>query len=686
MSSSAFFNLASVGSTGDKLLLESTALHQFAEATSDFFLLIDHSGVVHYVNPSFEALLGIGSDDLQGCLLRDLFPELISTSIDSVAVGELLQIRLTDGEQLSLRLQAVQPLGSSGWQWLLTEDSMGERFREQLLRQREIVQLTLCSVGDAVITTTSNGEIETINPMARELLQLSTTSVINVPIDDVLILVDSMSHRPLRSLAAECLRRGQVTRTPDAALLYVAGRKPVRVFAQASPLRDSHNNLDGCLVMFRDVSQVAQEAKKLHWHTNHDGLTMLPNRQSFEAEVSRAVDNARDANECYGLLYIDLYQFKLINDACGHAGGDELLRQLSELFTSKLRGQDLLARLGSDEFGILLKNCTMAGTSRVADILLRAVQEFRFQWQSHEIKIGISIGAVAIDSSAETEAQVLANANAACCMAKEAGRNRIHMYHHNQEAARRRSEISWVVKINEALSQDRLRLYRQAVLPLQPDSDEVPHYEVLLRMEDENGKIIGPGEFIPAAERYGLMDEVDRWVVKSVIRHLQARLNKGLPAERYAVNLSGVSVGDESFAAFVLQQLREHSIDPSLIHFELTETAAIRHLDTALVFIELLREKGCEFYLDDFGSGLSSFAYLKDLPVDYLKIDGAFVSSMNTDSASFAMVSTINHLAHVMGLKTVAEYVENEELKMKLQALGVDFGQGFGLAVPEPVS
>jgi diguanylate cyclase (GGDEF)-like protein len=685
VSSSSFISLVSAAAADDQSLLEMTALQQFAEATSDFFLLIDHSGVVHYANPSVAALLGIDRDDLQGCLLRDLFPELISTSIDSVAVGELLQVRLTDGVQHQLRLQASIPLASGGRQWLLTEDSAGERFREQLLRQREIVQLTLCSVGDAVITTTSNGDIETLNPMARELLQLSAANVINVPVDDVLILVDSVSHRPLRSLVAECLRRGQVTRTPEAALLYVAGRKPVRVFAQASPLRDSHNNLDGCLLVFRDVSQVAQEAKKLHWHTNHDGLTMLPNRQAFETEVSRAVDNARDANESYGLLYIDLYQFKLINDTCGHAGGDELLRQLTELFTSKLRGQDLLARLGSDEFGILLKNCTMAGTSRVADILLRAVQEFRFQWQSYEIKIGISIGAVAIDANAETEAQVLANANAACCMAKEAGRNRIHLYHHNQEAARRRSEISWVVRINEALNQNRLRLYRQAVLPLQSDSDELPHYEVLLRMEDEVGQIIAPGEFIPAAERYGLMDEIDRWVVKAVLRHLQERQDKGLPPERYAVNLSGVSVGDESFAAFVLQQLSAHTIDPRLLHFELTETAAIRHLDSAVVFIELLREKGCQFYLDDFGSGLSSFAYLKDLPVDYLKIDGAFVSSMCTDSASFAMVSTINHLAHVMGLKTVAEYVENQELKLKLQSLGIDFGQGFGLAVPEPV-
>jgi diguanylate cyclase (GGDEF)-like protein len=684
--SSFFNNLALVepsASTGEQSE-KYTPLQQFAEATSDLFLLIDASGVLHFVNPSMEALFGVSRDDLQGCLVRDLFPELISTPIDDVSAGDRLQIALNNGTQHSLRLQATAPIPGGGWQWLLAEDSSGQRFREQLLRQREIVQLTLCSVGDAVITTTASGDIESINPMAREILQLSAANVINVPADEILILVDSVSHRPLTSLVQECMRRGQAVRTPEAALLYVAGRKPMRVFAQASPLRDSHNNLDGCLLVFRDISLVAQEAKKLHWHASHDVLTLLPNRQSFESEVAKAVESAKDG-EVFGLLYVDLFQFKLINDTCGHAGGDELLRQLSELFSSKLRGQDILARLGSDEFGVLLKNCTMAGTQRVADILLRAVQNFKFQWESRDIKIGISVGAVTIDHAAETEAQVLANANAACCMAKEAGRNRIHLYHHNKEIDRRRSEIGWVVKINEALSQDRLRLYRQAVIPLQENSGEVPHYEVLLRMEDEQGKIVGPGEFIPAAERYGLMDEVDRWVVTKVIAHLQERKHRGLAAQRYAVNLSGVSVGDDTFARFVLEQLAQHDIDPSLLHFELTETAAIRHLDCAIGFIEQLREKGCQFYLDDFGSGLSSFGYLKDLPVDYLKIDGSFVSAMADDSASYAMVSTINHLAHVMGLKTVAEYVENHELRQQLQELGVDFGQGFGLAVPEPV-
>jgi EAL domain-containing protein (putative c-di-GMP-specific phosphodiesterase class I) len=365
---------------------------------------------------------------------------------------------------------------------------------------------------------------------------------------------------------------------------------------------------------------------------------------------------------------------------------------LAQLFGKTLRSQDLLARLGSDEFGILLRNCTLAGTHRVANLLLRGVEQFVFAWGGKRLTVGISIGAVAIDRDSESDAQVMAAAEASCAAAKEAGRNRIHLYHHHnsQIVERRRNEMHWVAKINDALAENRLVLYQQpvvpVVLPSLSDNDvHVPHYEVLVRMRDRDGNIILPGQFIPAAERYGLMEDIDRWVLSNVVDYIARRERAGLAAVSYAVNLSGPTLGNESFRDFVLQELSRTGIDAKALNFEITETAAVGNFNRAIRFIETFRARGCEFYLDDFGSGMSSFSYLKDLPVDYLKIDGAFIKSMETDSVDYAMVSAINHLAHVMGIKTVAEYVENEGILKLLENLGVDYAQGFGIAAPAPV-
>ncbi len=305
-----------------------------------------------------------------------------------------------------------------------------------------------------------------------------------------------------------------------------------------------------------------------------------------------------------------------------------------------------------------------------------------------DIKVGISIGVLVIDHDAESEAQILATANAACCAAKELGRNRIHLYNKDREVEQRRNEINWVVQINDALTENRLCLYEQVIAALSDDALEqgVEHSEILLRMKDPDGVLIGPAEFIPAAERFGLMDDVDRWVINAVIEHMSGRKDKALGAKIYSVNLSGFSLGDPSLADFVIERIERGGIDASLLHFEVTETAAIRHLDSAIEFMQRLKVLGSRFYLDDFGSGLSSFGYLKDLPVDYLKIDGSFVRTMLDDSNSLAMVSTINHLAHSMGLKTVAEYVESDALKQELAQVGVDYIQGYGVARPKPLT
>jgi diguanylate cyclase (GGDEF)-like protein len=654
------------------------------EAVSDAYFLLDPQGLIRRANPSASMLLNC--DELEGLSLSLFLAESLDLKV--AAVGDRLSLFLRDNDTERAKLHLVSISCEGYWHALLSVENQQQRFREQLLRQRSLMQMTLCSIADAVISVDASGQVTTVNPMARELLQLDDQRVVGTAIEQLFVIADPNTHQPLESLVGDVLERGKGNVPATQALLYAAQRKPVLINIQAVALRNSVNHIDGCLLIFRDTSQAGRESHRLNWQARHDALTALPNRQTFESEISQAVVAAKAKQGTFGLLYIDIYQFKVINDSCGHVGGDELLRQLSDLMSNKLRNQDLLARLGSDEFAVLLRNCTLAGAQRLADILLSAVQEFQFFWNQREVKVGISIGVLVIDQDAESEGQVLATANAACCAAKELGRNRMHLYNKDREVEQRRNEINWVVKINEALSQNRLCLYEQEIVALTDGDnheDILPHSEILIRLQDETGALIGPVEFIPAAERFGLMDDVDRWVIEQVIEHLHQRQLRGLPDKIYSVNLSGFTLGDPSLAEFVESAIDRAGIDASLLHFEVTETAAIRHLDSAVQFMRLLNARGSCFYLDDFGSGLSSFSYLKELPVDYLKIDGSFVRTMLEEPTSLAMVSTINHLAHSMGLKTVAEYVETDALKVKLAEMGVDFVQGFGISKPHPL-
>ncbi len=661
-----------------------TDVDPILQTISDAYLLVDSQGVIRRSNPVATSMLG--EDKLQGQWLEAFFADTLDWQ--GLAVGSQCSLQLKNSPEHNARLKVVAEADDGASHCLLVIESSEQRFREQLLRQNSLMHLTLCSIADAVISVDREGMVKTLNPMARELLQLDGGDGIGSPIEQLFVIADPINQRLIASPVKDVLERGKTAMPAIEALLYAVGRKPTLINVQVVPCRDSFNQVDGCLLVFRDTSQAGRENHRLNWQARHDALTALPNRQSFEHEISQAVSAAKARQATFGLLYIDVYQFKVINDSCGHVGGDELLRQLSELMSSKLRNQDLLARLGSDEFAVLLRNCTLAGAQRVADILLSAVQAFQFQWNMRDIKVGISIGVLVIDHDAESEAQILATANAACCAAKELGRNRIHLYNKDREVEQRRNEINWVVQINDALTENRLCLYEQAIAALSDDALEqgVEHSEILLRMKDPDGVLIGPAEFIPAAERFGLMDDVDRWVINAVIEHMSRRKDKALGAKIYSVNLSGFSLGDPSLADFVIERIERAGIDASLLHFEVTETAAIRHLDSAIEFMQRLKVLGSRFYLDDFGSGLSSFGYLKDLPVDYLKIDGSFVRTMLDDSNSLAMVSTINHLAHSMGLKTVAEYVESDALKQELAQVGVDYIQGYGVARPKPLT
>lgn len=441
------------------------------------------------------------------------------------------------------------------------------------------------------------------------------------------------------------------------------------------------------LIVCEDITEAHRLSEKLSYQASHDSLTGLVNRREFEQRLERVLRSAQAEETKHALCYLDLDQFKVINDICGHIAGDELLRQLSQLLAGKVRKRDTLARLGGDEFGVLMEHCSLQQAERVATALKKAIQDFRFVWEEKIFSIGVSIGLVPIVEANESVTSVLSMADAACYAAKDAGRNRIHVYRGADiDFARRHREMQLVSRINQALDQDHFHLAFQPIALVTESGDQREHYELLLRMEDEAGRIVPPSAFLAAAERYSLSAKLDRWVIGTAFRWLTRHPRHLECLYLCSINLSGLSLGDKEFLKFIVQELDATKIPPEKVCFEITETAAIANLENATRFIKALKEKGCRFALDDFGSGLSSFAYLKNLPVDFLKIDGVFVRDIVDDPIAFAMVRSINEIGRVMGKRTIAEFVENDAILEKLREIGVDYAQGYGICRPQPLA
>ncbi|MCU7808962.1 MAG: EAL domain-containing protein, partial [Candidatus Thiodiazotropha sp. (ex Semelilucina semeliformis)] len=393
----------------------------------------------------------------------------------------------------------------------------------------------------------------------------------------------------------------------------------------------------------------------------HDSLTNLKNRRELEQALTDALGNARRNNEVHSFMYLDLDQFKVVNDTCGHMAGDELLRQISALLKHQVRETDLLARLGGDEFGVILHNCSLVQAELLANKLRESVESHKFVWETRPFNTGVSIGLVDITPDSKSSDEVLSNADMACFAAKSRGRNRVHVYTaEDDELALRRDEMQWISRINSALDEGRFLLYQQPIVSLR-DDNAPRHAEILLRMQGAGGEIIAPGAFIPAAERYDVMQRLDRWVVNSIFTYLGERTDLCREGRLHFINLSGTSLSDPDFFSYIQERMLHLRVPPESICFEVTETAAINNLNTTVSFIHEIREMGCSFALDDFGTGLSSFSYLKSLPVDFLKVDGSFVKQVEEDEMSRAIVDAINKIGHVAGLKTIAEFVEHDE-------------------------
>jgi len=559
---------------------------------------------------------------------------------------------------------------------------LAEQHARQASQEKEFSQITLESVVDGVIATDLAGRIEYMNPVGEDLTGVPERDALGYPIDEIVHLYEVDDDRQRIELVPDTAGARRFSAREVARLAHRGGRV-LYVEHALVPMRDAAGAVVGAVLVFHDVTQAHLLTERLTYQATHDALTGLINRYEFEGRLRRVVDHARDDGVHGVLCYLDLDQFKLVNDTCGHVAGDELLRQLAVMMTDRLGDRGMLARLGGDEFGLLLHPCTIPEARVIADELRDAIQRFRFVWAESIFTIGVSIGVVEVTQQTESTDVLLSAADTACYMAKDSGSNRVQVYQADDEAlVARHAEMHWVSEINRALEEDRLCLYCQDIVGTRDDTAP-RHFEILVRMVDDRGRTWLPGAFLSAAERYNLAPAIDQWVIRRTFRWLAA--NPVPAGAMYSINLSGRSLAEDGFLDFVIAQLDAAAVNPANVCFEITETAAISNLSFARTFMETLRRRGCHFSLDDFGSGLSSFAYLQNLPVDFLKIDGAFVRDIHLDPVHYAIVRSMNDVGHAMHMGTIAEFVENQQVMGCLREIGVDLVQGFEYSRPRPL-
>lgn len=612
--------------------------------------------------------------DIDGNYLT-LLPLTIDSVIKNLAVQEELENyrnnleSLVEARTLELNQEVVER----------------KKIEQQLIEEKERILVTLRSIGDAVITTDMDGNVEFINPVAESLTGWNGQEATGHALEDIFNIIHEETRLPAPNPVLACLKVNKIQQLPGNTLLISKDQQEFCIQDSAAPIHDKSGKPVGAVLVFSDMTESRTLSRDLAYQASHDPLTGLINRREFELRLKRILNSQKEAPSHHAFCYLDLDQFKVVNDTCGHTAGDELLKQIAAILHSKVSVRDTLARLGGDEFGILMEHCSLEQAEPLANALREAIADYQFSWEDNTFRIAVSIGLIPINHSYHNLNDLLIKGDEACYAAKDGGRNRVYIYKEDdEELAQRSGQMQWVTRLNRALDKDSFRLFRQTIDGLSEQSGE--HFEVLIRIEEEPGEFIPPGAFLPAAERYGLMPKIDRLVIRKTFQwftdHPEALSNLSL----CSINLSGETVSAEWILDFISEQLEKHGLPANKFCFEITETAAISNLVQATAFIAALHEKGCQFALDDFGSGLSSFAYLKNLPVDYLKIDGAFVRDIGNDPIDLAMVKSINDIGQLMGKKTIAEFVEDEIILNKLKTIGVDFAQGYFIERPIPLA
>ncbi len=661
----------------------------------DGIFTFDQHGVLTSMNPGAEKLLDVDADTVVGHSLLDVFRQarfqMQGEGGRSLPLVEALQsvdkcewVREDHGGgRTVLEFQTNRGRGAGlDYTATLRDISRQRRVEEQLFEEKEHAQVTLKSLGEAVITADAQDKILYINPVAADLIGVPESEAIGCNLTETFSVYEENDGETVQLGIAALGREGTRIRRHDPLILHRRDDSELTIKLTAAPIRDRHSRVIGTVLVFQDISTARELERTLSYQASHDAITGLINRREFEHRLLALINNTMEEHQQHVICYADLDQFKVVNDTCGHHAGDELLRQLGAVLGESVRGSDTLARLGGDEFGILLHDCSIERGKRIADEIRRRIEEYRFSWQGRTFAVGVSIGLAGFNRHDRNAAELMSMADAACYSAKDSGRNRVHVHEDGDEQVNeRRGQMVWSTRIREAIDRDRLRLYYQPIV-VADDVNRVDHYEVFVRLLDDEGQAVPPGAFIPAAERYGHMAGIDHWVVRNMLAWMGST---GQNDNVFSINLSGTTLGNNELLRTIKSGFKRFNVNPEQICFEITETAAIADFSRALQFIDELKGLGCRFSLDDFGSGLSSFGYLKSLPVDFIKIDGMFVRDILTDPFDEAMVQSINRIGQLMGLITIAEFVESEDILKRLREIGVDLCQGYHIGAPQPL-
>ncbi len=659
-------------------------------SSDDRILMSAHVAEVFGVDPNDVPSHG---RDLLAYVPREEYPQVAEAARRTFKLDEPYAVEhrvvMPGGREFWLVVHGQAVRDASGWVVRMigvsadiTERKLAE---SELEREKEHAQVTLSSIGDGVIRTDAHGRIDFMNPAAQNLTGCREREAAGRPVGEIYRVRDEATGRLRPNPVELCLGEGRVMETSDPVALLRHDGSELAVHDSAAPIRDASGRTVGAVLVFQDVTRLRSLEREMAYLARHDPLTGLINRREFESRLHQAIRSARSVGRHFALCYIDLDDFKIVNDTCGHGAGDELLRQLAGILAESIRPCDTVARLGGDEFAVLLADCPVADARRLADELLGAITRHRFAWQDRVFSVGASIGVVPLGDPSATMAQLLSAADSACYVAKDRGRNQIYLSQPDDaELAARSVQMQWMERIGRAIEDGRLRLYHQPILPLSGDRTQSMS-EILLRLVDLDGTLYEACQFISAAERFRLMPTLDRWVVEHAFAALGQLHRRGeLGSACYAVNLSGQSLGERGFLEYITGQLELHGVLGASVSFEITETSAITNMASAQSLIASLRQRGCRFVLDDFGSGLSSFRYLSRLEVDFIKIDGAIVRAMLDEPVLYEMVASIHRIGRRMGLKTIGEWVERVEILEALRTIGVDYAQGLLLAAPEP--